>query len=593
MSQQMAPADFYDRFVKLLQNIREANDFETNHDALISWYGENCLFLDPEDVKERIVHDSHAEGIDAVLLDGANYNLLFVQGRVTDTFEKSQGNFSENEIKLTLLGTRFLMRGNYKGKITPELENLVDEYHDLDGTGDYKTKVVFLALKKPPVDDKFIVNFREEFPSVEVQFWGFEELLGFYNNDYLVRRAPPPERNSFEVVALLLNKDEPIRARVFTSRGKELARFYETYRERVFQQNVRSFLGKRSRTINAQILATAVSDAQSKHFWYFNNGVTLVCKKIIEPTSGKMINLESPQIINGAQTTYALYDAHKNGELKEDVEVLLRVIETDDRNLIENVTLYTNSQNAIKLRDLCSNDEIQIKIQKVLLNTYGYFYERKRGEFQSLYPTLEARKNVFGSDYKARLMSNENAGQAYLAMFLGKPSHAKAEKARIFMKDGGFYHDIFLAKDKDPATIAEKLFLAWKLLKYVEARKSAYRGKYKEANELPKEKRNAVYRYDYVLHSEYFFVNLMRDFLRHRGYDDDKMRDRKRIISKIDSQDRSLQTVYKTIERVLADYLGKARRKRGYYHNKFFKSEKSIGLIREHFNTRFDFVEVS
>jgi hypothetical protein len=590
MSGQMTPKDFYNRFVKLLQNIKETNELETNHDALVLWYGENCLLLDPEDVKERIVHDSHAEGVDAILVDKPKYGLIFVQGRVTDTFENTEKNFPETEVKSTLHGISFLIKGDYKGKITPELENLVNEYHDLDITGDYETKVVFLALKKPPLDDKFIVNFQREFPSVKVEFWDFGKLLSSYSNDYLLRRAPPPEKYSFKVLAALLNKDDPIKARVFTSSGEELARFYETYKERIFQQDVRLFLGKRSRSINAQILATAMSDAQSRNFWYFNNGVTLVCKRIVEATSGTVVNLESPQIINGAQTTYALYDAHKNGQLKDNVQVLLRVIETDDRPLIEKVTLYTNSQNAIKLRDLCSNDPIQIEIQNMLLGTYRYFYERKRGEFQSSYPTPEAQKNLLGSGWSAKLISNENAAQAYLAMFLGKPSEAKAEKARIFIKDGGFYDDIFCTKDS--STTAEKLLLAWRLLKYVEAHKSRYRRQYKKAEKLPRKKRNEIYRFDFVLHSEYFFLNLMRDFLRHQGYDDDEMADRKKVIEEIDSGSQQIQTIYSTIERALAAYIARMRLKRGYYHNKFFKSEKSIGLIRDYFNTRFRFVDV-
>ena len=45
--------------------------------------------------------------------------------------------------------------------------------------------------------------------------------------------------------------------------------------------------------------------------------------------------------------------------------------------------------------------------------------------------------------FDERTISNEKAGQAFLAFFGDMPSAAKSQKARIFMKDeGGFYKKI-------------------------------------------------------------------------------------------------------------------------------------------------------
>ena len=103
--------------------------------------------------------------------------------------------------------------------------------------------------------------------------------------------------------------------------------------------------------------------------------------------------------------------------------------------------------------------------------------ERKRGEFESLYPTIEAKRTFLGNDWKVKVFSNENAAQAFLAMFLDKPAQAKSEKGRIFSKDNtGFYYTIFKEKD---ALLPEKLLVSWKLLKYIEAKKKYYKEKYK------------------------------------------------------------------------------------------------------------------
>jgi hypothetical protein len=239
---------------------------------------------------------------------------------------------------------------------------------------------------------------------------------------------------------------------------------------------------------------------------------------------------------------------------------------------------------------LCSNDEVQVKIQKLLLSSYRYFYERKRGEFDSLYPTAEARRKILGDDFKVKVISNENAAQSFLAMYLNKPAQAKSEKGRIFLKDkAGFYDEIFNEKDD---ILAEKILMSWKLLKYIEALKKSYKKKYKSAQSLPETEKNEVYKNDFLLHSEYFILNIFKDFLKNYKYNISAKNDLLDIISKIDSGDKIIQKIYETIIDELAKYINELKVQPGYYHNKFFKNEKSIGLIRNEFNKRYNFVEV-
>ncbi|MDH4223013.1 MAG: AIPR family protein [candidate division Zixibacteria bacterium] len=587
----MDEKSFFERFKNSLENTKEKYDLNNIHDALIVWFGENFLSLDPDVVIDRIVDDSHAEGIDSVLIDQSNYNLFFIQAMTASDFEKTKNNFPENKIKLTMEGVRFLLKGDYKGNITPELENLVDEYHELDKTGDYQTKVLFLTQKKEPVADKFIKTFKKEYPKIEILFFDFAKLFDFYVNRYLTMRAAPPEKISFEVLTNLLGKDKPIKSRVFTCKGKELAKIYNDYKERIFEQNVRYSLGLRSRTINRQILETAIDESRSTVFWYFNNGITIICKEIKESASGKVINLYNAQIINGAQTTYALYEAFKDGKLKDNVEILIKAIETNEKNFIDNVTLYTNSQNAIRLRDLCSNDSIQITIQTILRDSHHYFYERKRGEFDSLYPTPAAKKKLLGENYWCKIVNNENAAQSFLAMYLNKPAQAKSEKGRIFMKDSvGFYDQIF---DKNDEILPEKILMSWLLLKYIERNKKEYHKAYNAVESASEKEKDEIYKYDFLLHSEYYILNIFKDFLKNQSFKifsekDDLLK----VISKIENNDKIFKEFYKLIKSDFATYIDTIKTQPGYYHNKFFKNENSIGLIRNFFNKKYNFVQL-
>lgn len=586
----MNDSTFFDRFNNLLQKTKTDYDLDSIHDALIAWFGENVLKLDPNEIKERIVIDAKAEGIDAILIDEKNFDLIFCQAETAENIESTKKHFKEEKLKSTLEGVRYLINENYKGKITPELENLADEYHELDITGDYKTKIFIITLKKETEDKKYIEAYKTSFPDIEIKFFDFDFIKDFYINEYLVSKSPPPEKISFKVMTNILDKTEPYKAMVFSSKAEELAKLYNDYRERIFQQNVRFSLGLKSKSINRQILDTAIDTERSKNFWYFNNGINIVCKEIRPSTSKKIINLIDAQIINGAQTTYSLYEAYKNGNLNDNAEVLIRVVETDDKNFADLVTLYTNSQNAIRLRDLCSNDEIQTKTQKIFKDSYSYFYERKRGEFESLYPTNEAKIKSFGKDYEEKIISNENAAQTYLAFYENKPAEAKSSKKRIFLKDeGGFYNLIFNLKDE---ILTEKFLLSWTLLKYISNRKKEYLDEYKKAQTLDGKERNKIYAYDFILHSEYYTLNLFKDFLLYNKLDSNKREDILKIYSIIKCEDGFILDIYKEIIETIKEYVSILSKDPTYYHNKFFKNEGSILLLRSYFKSKYGFVDL-
>lgn len=160
---------FYERLASALQSIKDEYELADKHDALIFWYLRFKFDLDESDLKDRIVRDMHAEGVDALILDSRQRTFYFVQGKSSDAFDGVTRNLGENEVKKTLSGTSYLLNGDYKGHITPELENFVDEYHDFDRSGDYQTKVLFLIEKKPPVSDKFINDFKHRHPKVDVE----------------------------------------------------------------------------------------------------------------------------------------------------------------------------------------------------------------------------------------------------------------------------------------------------------------------------------------------------------------------------------------------------------------------------------------
>ena len=536
--------DYYTKIDAFLKTVMQKNNLDTIHDALLFWYGENFLKNDTDDLKERIVPDGSAEGIDAILIDKTKPTIYFLQGKVVADVDKVFDDFEENKIKLTLMGAELLLKGNYKGKITPDLENFVDEYHELNKYGNYETILLFLAMKKPPQSDKFIQEFLNNNRLIKIQFFDFEKIINLYNT-YLHQKAQPPELISFEIInespRNVLDKNAPIKARIFTIKGSQLASNYDSHRERLFQENLRYNLGLEEDSINQQIYKTAIDKDKSSNFWYFNNGVTIVCKEIKEVPNGKIIHLIKPQIINGAQTTYSLHEAFIQGKLLDSVEVILRVMETNDPGLMDAITLYSNSQNALNLRDMASNDSVQLSMQKQMMEGYNYFYEKKRGEFDTLYPTPKAKRDLLGDNYWDRRIDNVNTGQAFLALYLDSPANAKSQKNNIFVKnDQGFYSDVF--NEKRPH-LAESLLMSWKLLKYIESQEKDYRKQYKTAESKGQEEKEEIYKYDFILHSKYFILNIFKYYLLNKKLNLENLTDILKIIQQIDTKDQFIMRV--------------------------------------------------
>jgi hypothetical protein len=58
----------FDRFILLLNNIKDKHGLKNIHDALILWFSENYLSLEADEIKSNIIEDKHAEGVDAILI---------------------------------------------------------------------------------------------------------------------------------------------------------------------------------------------------------------------------------------------------------------------------------------------------------------------------------------------------------------------------------------------------------------------------------------------------------------------------------------------------------------------------------------------
>jgi len=166
--------------------------------------------------------------------------------------------------------------------------------------------------------------------------------------------------------------DEPLAAYYGTITGAELAQWWNTNGDRLFEHNLRSVLGKTD--VNQEIYTTALS--RPKDFWYFNNGVTVVAGNVTKTLVGGAsrdfgtFRADNASVVNGAQTVSTLGRTYANGISLDDVRVLLRVISLDasppEVNYGADITRTNNTQNRIEARDFATQDPEQARLKREL-----------------------------------------------------------------------------------------------------------------------------------------------------------------------------------------------------------------------------------
>lgn len=221
---------------------------------------------------------------------------------------------------------------------------------------------------------------------------------------------------------------------------KEIYALMEEYGDSLLEKNIRRYLGKNN--VNDGIIHTLEDADKRQNFFFFNNGITMICEKFSYNALQEqnwIVKINHLQIINGGQTCKTIHQtlkAHPEIDFSQ-VFLLIRLYEVnDDEGIIQDITYATNSQNPVDFRDLKSNDELQILLEKNAPDL-GYIYKRKRDNIltTNVIPSTVAaeavfaiwrerphlakyRRNEFFDKYYSEIFNNLNAAQMVMAVLI-------------------------------------------------------------------------------------------------------------------------------------------------------------------------------
>jgi len=210
----------------------------------------------------------------------------------------------------------------------------------------------------------------------------------------------------------------------------------------IFDDNIRDFQGENE--VNKKIKSSIEGKSGKELFCLLNNGVTIVSSQVI--SSGNKLTLRDYQVVNGCQTSNILHECRDIDGIA-DVFVPVKIIETEEEDVKNDITLATNSQTAVKTEQLQSLNKYQRKLE--------LFYESIKSRSIKLF--YERRSQQYSSDLtikRAQITTIPIQIKAFASAFLKSPHLVSGYYGTIVNR---FKDEMFLEDHKPSAYYASAL----------------------------------------------------------------------------------------------------------------------------------------
>ncbi len=237
----------------------------------------------------------------------------------------------------------------------------------------------------------------------------------------------------------------------------------------IYDHNIRKYIKRSASAVNREIYKTL--ELNSSLFIAYNNGITITCHKAQQTESG--LQLVSPQIVNGCQTTRTLYEfmnkhfagidpLHDTGNIMKaykEAFIAVKVLEVpQDKEGVtyaKNITRFSNKQNVIRGKDFIALEDMYREIKNLLMKR-GYFLETQKGEYAAL-----SKAQQMKYPKQTRVIDSFEATLFYAAGILGKPQDAFGSSGDF--APGGKKFESFVND-----LTADSLFVPWMIAKHAQ-----------------------------------------------------------------------------------------------------------------------------
>lgn len=368
------------------------------------------IFHEDEEIIESKIIDYNDMGIDAYEIYEDTKEIYLIQNKYYSDDSKINDSYVKNDFLLR--GITALENGTYKK--SSELQVFFNKYKGDEDFTVYLQLFVTNNNKCISADNyikQFNVNHSYKYiasifylDNIEDKYYGEKKM----NKKQLSVKIESVNKGTI----LNINNEQYKLENVVDARYvfSPVVSVYRLYRDAIeknypiFDDNIREYLGNKG--INKKIHATLLDKNERKNFFYYNNGITIICDDMtsfkVKPLGvniGASFEIKNPQIVNGCQTVNSIYQALDNIPLDsleeefKDTFVMLKILEINrekncEDELCNKIVKYNNSQNKIDEKTFQANNSIFARLQTEF---------EKRGFLLLL---KQSDKNKFENKYK-------------------------------------------------------------------------------------------------------------------------------------------------------------------------------------------------
>jgi len=397
------------------------SNFPNDGQRFVAWYLRRVLLRDDAATRDDITDGADDKQIDAVIVDDIEQRILIVQGKFINSRSVDAEPLREilaAWIRLQDLGAlQKDCNDRLKKKIEAIRTALEDEY-----------RVDFELLTTGALTDAAKADFAA-FADKFSEFDAFSASLHLIDAPVIETRLAEAEARVLPSIRYTITLD-PSKTLSMDLPGARTVIAAIPLREclnlpgitdgKLFAKNVRQSLGS-SNKVNRELSKTIHSD-KVHDFFFYHNGITALCDAIRLSDDRRSLTVDGLSVVNGCQSLNTIYSASERIRSHEakDAHVLFRFYEIKERTFGDRISINTNSQSAVKPRDLRSNDRVMVGLKRAFETRYpdGMFMS-KRGDIA---PASKDQEKVIDAATFAKMA---------MAWHCQRPNYAANEK-RLF-----------------------------------------------------------------------------------------------------------------------------------------------------------------
>lgn len=332
----------------------------------------------------NITDGYHDLGLDAIYLDENQKTLFVVQSKWRNNGE---GSITASEIASFTLGIKRILNFELEGANEKVMAKKTEIDTAISSMG-YKVEAVFIHTGNSNMNSFVIKPMNDLIKDVNDDAGDNLHFSQISFKDVYNYLANIEVFENIKIDDVVLNNWGKIERPYLSYYGMisavAIGEWFKQYGNKLFAKNLRFYKGRTE--VNEGIRKVLMDEPEN--FFYYNNGIKLLCQRIIRKAKNSTNNttgiftLEGVSLINGAQTTGSIGSIYFEEPNKlKDANVMIQMI--DMSNMPESVskliTKLSNTQNRIENKDFAAQDPVQDKIKREL--TFSHIqYLYKTGE---------------------------------------------------------------------------------------------------------------------------------------------------------------------------------------------------------------------